>query len=131
MEPTKPAVPEEQTGSRYDTVLLIGALVVLIAGMVVYYSLGAELNKAVRMLALLGSVAGAVALVYQAAIGKELWSYVQGSRSELRKVVWPTRQESLQTTLIIAVFVVIVALLMWGLDSVLLLGVEKLTGRGA
>ena len=50
---------------------------------------------------------------------------------ERRKVVWPTRQESVQTTLVIAVFVIIVALIMWALDSALLAGVQYLTGRSA
>ena len=51
-------------------------------------------------------------------------------RIELRKTTWPTRQESLQTTLMIAVVVLISALLLWGLDSALLWGVKHLTGRG-
>ncbi len=122
--------PGEETGSRFDTLLLIVAVSLLIAGMVVYYAYAAELSKLPRLALLLGSIGGAIAIVYQTGVGKTLWSYVQGSRVELRKVVWPTRQESLQTTLVIAVFVIIVALLMWGLDSILLLGVQQLTGRG-
>jgi preprotein translocase subunit SecE len=44
---------------------------------------------------------------------------VKGSRTEIRKVVWPTRQETVQTTMIVVAFVVLVALLLWGLDSLL------------
>ena len=73
----------------------------------------------------------ALGVAYQTALGKSLWSYVVGSRIELRKVVWPTRQESIQATLMIAVVVLLMALLLWGLDSLLLWGVETLTGRGA
>lgn len=131
MESSKIVSQGEETGSRFDTLLLIIAIVLLIGGMAAYYTLVPQLSKLPRMALMLGGLAAAVALVYQTAVGKTLWGYVQGSRVELRKVVWPTRQESLQTTLIIAVFVIIVALLMWGLDSVLLLGVQQLTGRGA
>lgn len=132
MESSKTAGgPGEESGSRLDTVLLIAAIAVLVGGMVVYYAFSAELSKLPRLAILLGSVAASVAAVYRTAVGRELWSYVQGSRAELRKVVWPTRQESLQTTLIIAVFVILVALLMWGLDSALLFGVHKLTGQSA
>jgi preprotein translocase subunit SecE len=119
----------EESGSRYDTLLLIVALLLLAGGMAVYYMLEPQLSKLPRMAIMLGGIAAAVALVYQTAIGKTLWGYVLGSRVELRKVVWPSRQETLQTTLVIAVFVAIMAVLMWGLDTALLYGVQQLTGR--
>ncbi|HEY1181887.1 MAG TPA: preprotein translocase subunit SecE, partial [Rhodocyclaceae bacterium] len=75
--------------------------------------------------------AASLAIAYQTVLGRTLWGYISGSRTELRKVVWPSRQESLQATLMIAVVVLIMALLLWGLDSLLLWGVEILTGRGA
>ena len=51
--------------------------------------------------------------------GSEFLTLVKGSRTEIRKVVWPTRQETTQTTLIVFVFVIITGLILWGLDSVL------------
>lgn len=132
MESSKTAGSQvEHAGSRFDTLLLISALVLLIGGIAAYYVLEAELPKFVRLLVMLGGMAAAVAAVYRTAIGQLLWSHVQGARVELRKVVWPTRQESLQTTLVIAIFVLIVALMMWGLDAALLAGVQALTGRSA
>lgn len=131
MESSKTAGSQvEEAGSRFDTVLLIVAIGLLIGGLAAYYFFP-QWNHLLRLLLLLGSIAGSVAIVYRTAVGQMLWSHVQGSRVELRKVVWPTRQESLQTTLIIAIFVVIVALLMWGLDAALLSGVQALTGRSA
>ncbi len=132
MESSKTAGSQvEEAGSRFDTLLLISASVLLVGGLAAYYVLDPTLPKFARLLLLLTSVGGAVAAVYRTAIGQTLWSHIQGSRVELRKVVWPTRQESLQTTLIIAIFVLIVALMMWGLDAALLAGVQALTGRGA
>jgi preprotein translocase subunit SecE len=69
-------------------------------------------------------------LAYQTTSGKTMWGYIRGSQVELRKTTWPTRQESLQATLMIAVVVLIAALLLWGLDSALLWGVKSVTGRG-
>jgi preprotein translocase subunit SecE len=132
MEPSKTAGSQvEEAGSRFDTLLLISAFALLIGGLAAYYVLDPALPKFARLLLLLASMAGTVAAIYRTAIGQTLWSHIQGSRVELRKVVWPTRQESLQTTLIIAIFVLIVALMMWGLDAALLAGVQALTGRGA
>lgn len=131
MESSKLAGQGEVTGSRYDTLLLIAALIALLGGMFVYYAFVAQMAKAVRLLIMFAGIGASLALVYQTEIGKTLWAYVQGARVEVRKVVWPSRQETLQTTLIVAVFVLIIALLMWGLDAALLFGVSKLTGRGA
>ena len=47
------------------------------------------------------------------------FQFIQQVRAEVSKVVWPTRQETVQTTLIVLLFVVAVALLLWGLDSLL------------
>lgn len=72
-----------------------------------------------RVLALLGLavVAGFIAL--QTARGIAFWELAKASKLEIRKVVWPTRQEAMQTTLVVVGFVLLVALMLWGLDSLL------------
>ncbi len=72
-----------------------------------------------RVLALLviALVAGFVAL--QTTKGIAFWQLAKQSRTEIRKVVWPTRQEAVQTTLVVVGFVLLVALILWGLDSLL------------
>jgi preprotein translocase subunit SecE len=122
----------EKAGSAAkDTAFLIIAAVALLGGMFAFYYFEGQFNALVRTLILLASFAATLALAYQTAIGRDLWGYITGARAEMRKVVWPTRQESIQTTLMIAVVVLVMALLLWGLDSALLKGVEALTGRGA
>ena len=122
---------EPKAGSaQKDTAFLLIAAAALVGGMFAFYYFEGQLNAFVRTLILLAASAVTLASAYQSALGKELWGYVLGSRTELRKVVWPTRQESVQTTLMIAVVVLVMALLLWGLDSLLLWGVEALTGRG-
>jgi len=121
----------EETGSRYDRPLLLIAALLAATGLGAFYYFDPRLALLPRLAILLFGLAAAGVLVARTALGAEVWSYITGARVEMRKVVWPTRQESLQTTLVIAVFVLIVALILWGLDSLLLFGVQHLTGRGA
>ena len=72
-----------------------------------------------RVLALLILALGAGWVASLTQRGGDFFALVKGSRTEIRKVVWPTRQETTQTTLIVFVFVIITGLILWGLDSVL------------
>jgi preprotein translocase subunit SecE len=82
--------------------------------------------RTVAWLAIL-AVAGFVASKTQK--GKWVVEFFRDSRSELRKVVWPTREETMQTTLVVAAMVVILALLLWGMDGVLVWMIGWLTGQ--
>lgn len=124
-----PAVEATSSSSSKDKVLLAISALLFAGGMFAFYYFDPALPQIVRLLILLAATGAAVALGYQTGLGKSVWDAIAGSRQELRKVVWPTRQESVQTTLMIAVVVLIMSLLMWGLDSFLLFGVEQLTGR--
>ena len=108
----------ETSASRFDTVkwLIVFALVAVAVVGNSYYSDQSLLYRVLGILAL-AVVAGLVAL--QTAKGAAFWDLVKGSRTEIRKVVWPTRQETVQTTLIVVAFVLLVALLLWGLDAFL------------
>ncbi len=66
-----------------------------------------------------------VFLMFQTVQGKKLWSLWQESIQEVRKMYWPTRQETLYTTLAVLGMVFVMALLLWLLDSVLFLGINK------
>ena len=72
-----------------------------------------------RVLALLGIGLFALLVGLQTEKGHAFWSLVKESRTEIRKVVWPTHQETTQTTLIVVAAVLIMALILWGLDSLL------------
>ena len=108
----------ETTASRFDVVKWI-VVFALLAVAVVGNSYFADQSLLYRVLGIvaLAAVAGLIAL--QTAKGAAFWSLVKGSRTEIRKVVWPTRQETVQTTLIVILFVLLVALILWGLDSFL------------
>jgi preprotein translocase subunit SecE len=108
----------ETSTSRFDTLKWLVVFALLAAGVVgnSYFSDESLLYRVLGLVAL-GAVAAMVAL--QTAKGAAFWALVKGSRTEIRKVVWPTRQETVQTTLIVVIFVFVVALLLWGLDSLL------------
>tara|TARA_R110000823_G_scaffold223002_1_gene351214 strand:+ start:342 stop:704 length:363 start_codon:yes stop_codon:yes gene_type:complete len=108
----------EATASRFDTlkwVVVFGLVAVAVVGNS-YFSEQSLLYRVLGIVAI-SIVAGLVAL--QTAKGAAFWDLVRGSRTEIRKVVWPTRQETVQTTMIVVVFVILVALLLWGLDTFL------------
>ena len=115
---------------RYDSLLLAAAVLLLVGALGSFYYFASDVNALVRVLGLLVATGVALALAYRTDLGRSVWGYIVGARTELRKVVWPSRQEALQATLMIAVVVLITALLLWGLDSLLFWGVKTLTGRG-
>jgi preprotein translocase subunit SecE len=111
-----------------DTAKLAAAALAVVAGIAGYYYF-ATLPIVVRVLLVITGLAAAAALVYLTALGRDLWGFMQGSRVELRKVVWPTRQETTQTTLLVAVFVLVLGIFFWGLDFVLLMVTRAVTGQ--
>ena len=106
----------ETSVRRLDNVrwLLVAAL---IAGGVYGNSYYADESLLYRVLALLVLALVAAYIALQTVQGSAFWELARGSRTEIRKVVWPTRQETVQTTLIVIAFVILVALILWGLDA--------------
>ena len=119
----------ETTPGILDTLKLLLAVVVLIGGIVGYYYFEEE-SVLLRVAGVIASVAVAAVIAMATERGQYLWRFIQGSRIELRKVVWPTRQETLQTTLTVFVFVLILSIFFWGLDFFLLWATRLLTGQG-
>ena len=111
-------VKAEARDSRFDMLkwLLVAALVV--TGVVgnQYFSAEPILYRVLALL-VIAALAGVIAL--QTSKGKAFWVLAKEARVEIRKVVWPTRQETTQTTLIVVAVVLVMALLLWGLDSLL------------
>ena len=121
----------EGTASRLDTLLLCAAVALLTGAMIAFYYFDGRLDLLVRLAILFGGSALGIALGYRTSTGRVVFSYLTGARTELRKVAWPSRQESIQVTLMIVLVVLVVALLMWGLDSALLTAAQKLNGGSA
>ncbi|TDJ59920.1 MAG: preprotein translocase subunit SecE [Proteobacteria bacterium] len=101
--------------STVDTVKLAAALVILMGAMVAFYYYG-EVPKIARVVGLIAAVGMAAAIALQTERGRILASFVKEAQTEVRKVVWPTRQETVQTTLVVIVVVIIIAIFLWILD---------------
>jgi len=79
---------------------------------------------------LIGWIIGAIVLAslfFYTVLGRRFLAFAQASRAELRKVVWPTREETVRTTLIVMAMVVVAGLFLWGIDTLLLWAVAFLT----
>ncbi len=124
MNPTK---PEPQTVNRADTFKLLAAGTIVLVALVAFYVF-ANHSLLVRVIGLLAAAGAAVAIALKTEPGAETVEFVRGARSELRKVVWPTRAETTQTTLIVIAMVVIMGVLLWLLDVLLLWLVRLITG---
>jgi preprotein translocase subunit SecE len=119
-------VPDAGTA---DNVKLAAAIVIVVAGVAGYYLLASQPTW-MRWLPVIGSLLLAAAVVAFSRYGTEFRRFVELARIELRKIVWPTRQETLQTTLVVFGFVIIAGLFFWLLDLVLAWATKALTGTG-
>ena len=118
---------ETPESGALDILKLLIAIFVLIGGLFGYYYY-VEMSLPLRVLMVLGGVAAGIGIAMTSAQGRRLRAFVQGSRIEIRKIVWPTRQETTQTALAVFVFTLIMALFFWGLDSLLLWLTRTLVG---
>ena len=105
-------------------VIVIGAAVV---GFYVY----AEQSLLLRVVVLLVAVGITVAILYHTERGRLAWGFLRDARNEVRKVVWPTRRETGQTTLIVIAVVAVVGIMLWGFDGVLTYAMRLLLGTGS
>ncbi len=119
----------EAASSSADTVKLIIALLLLIGAIGAFYYF-AEQSLLLRVVGLLAVAGIATAIALQTDRGRGISAFFKATQVEVRKVVWPTRQETVQTTLIVFGMVVLVAIFMWLLDLLLGWAVSGLVGTG-
>jgi preprotein translocase subunit SecE len=112
-----------------DAFKIVLAAAALVGGVVAYYWFENE-PQVLRVLMVLGGLIAGLLILYWSAPGRELWDYVQSSRVELRKMVWPTRQETWRTTLVVFVFVMALGVFFWLVDMALAWGAKHVTGQG-
>jgi preprotein translocase subunit SecE len=117
---------ESETGA-FDKIKWITIVVILVAAIVANNVFG-EMSVLIRAVGFVVAVAIAMVLAAQTDKGRTFLGFAKESRIEIRKVVWPNRQEATHTTLIIAAATVVMAGLLWLIDSILMWGVGLLTG---
>ena len=119
----------EQGASALDTIKLLLAAAILVAGVAAYYYYP-DVSVLLRAVGVLVALIVSLAVAFTSTQGQTLWKFMSGSRVELRKVVWPTRQEALQTTIAVLVFAMVMGVFFWLLDLFLLWITRILTGQG-
>jgi preprotein translocase subunit SecE len=115
--------------SASDKVKAVAAVVLAAGGVAVYYVLNAQ-PAWQRWLAVAAGLVLAVAVLAWSQYGRGFWQFMLDSRIELRKVVWPTRQETGMTTLVVFGFVIIAGVFFWTLDLFLAWATKMLSGQG-
>ncbi len=121
---------DAQSSDKIDLVRWLSVAALLAVGVVSFYVF-AEHSLLLRVIFLLAMAGGAVFIALKTEKGKNTWDFLQDTHIEVRKVVWPSRQETLQTTGIVIAMVIIMALFVWLLDGILMWLVRLLTGQGA
>ena len=117
----------ENSSSSMDTVKWLVAIALLTGAVVVNY-LYADLSVLVRAVGVVVAIAAGLGILATTEKGRTFIAFAKEARIEVRKVIWPTRQEATHTTFIVIIATVIMALILWGLDGILFRAVGFLTG---
>ena len=113
-----------------DRIKIAVAALIAVGGLVAFYWLVDRQPLVVRIAALLGAVIAAVALMWFTETGRTFFAFSRESWEEAKRVVWPSRKETLQTTGVVFIFVFTMALFLWLVDTGLLWITQKLLGTG-
>lgn len=118
----------EVQGFRFDAFkwIVFWALFFAAVGVNFYY---VKVALAIRLIGWIVLAAVLAFIAYNTKRGRLGFEFAQEARTELRKVVWPTREETIKVTMVVVGMVIVVALLLWGIDSVLLWVMGWLTGQ--
>ena len=106
---------ESKTASNKSTPLIALSILIMLSGIVLFYYFS-EVRLFYRVLGILTVLIISSAIIYQTDFGKTVHSYISDSKQELKKVVWPTKQETTQTALGVIAIVVIIGLVLWLID---------------
>jgi preprotein translocase subunit SecE len=110
-----------------DTIKMGIAVAILLAAVYGYYHF-ADSSQLFRVLGVVGAVIVALLVAAQTVTGRGVMLFMADARTETRKVVWPTKQETMQVTMVVLFMVILVGLILWGLDSLLGWAIQALLG---
>ena len=112
-----------------DKIKILLAVACVVGGVAAYYYF-ADTALVLRVLMVMGGLIAAGAVAWLSAPGKEFFAFAQEAWQEAGRVSWPTRKETMQTTVIVFAFVMVMALILFSIDTTLAWIVKLLTGRG-
>ncbi len=119
-------VPDATAADKAKAVV---AALLVVGGITGYYLLSAQ-PAWMRWVSVVAGLLLAAIVVAMSAYGRSLRQFVLDARVELRKIVWPTRQETLQVTLAVFIFVIVAGLFFWLVDLGLAWATKALSGQG-
>lgn len=122
-------VEQTRTASSTDVVMYVVAVLLVVAGVFAFYWFENQWSTSLRVGAVVGGLVAALALFMFSAKGRDTREFLAESRFELRKVVWPTRQEATRLTWVVAGVVLLISLIMAGFDAVVQWAVKLLLGH--
>ncbi len=114
------AQTETSQSGVLDMLKLLIAAAAIVGGLYSFYAFEFEIALPLRVLIVLAGTGLGIAIAMTSMQGQRLWAFIQGSRVEIRKVVWPTKQETTQTAIAVFVFTLVMAVFFWLLDAGLL-----------
>ena len=117
------------TASPADLARYALALLLVVAGVFAFYWFDGQWPNVARVLAVVGGLAAGTIVFLTSAKGGQTREFLSESRFELRKVVWPTRQEAMRTTWVVIVVVIVISLILAGFDVVIQAAVKWLLAR--
>jgi preprotein translocase subunit SecE len=114
--------------SAKDTALVSLSVFVLLAGIWAFYWFDDQ-ALAIRIAMVVAGVLAGLGLAWLSWYGREFWQFALASRIELRKVVWPDREETIKTTYVVFLFAIAMGVFFWALDWILTALTRLLTGQ--
>jgi len=119
----------DQSASGGDIAKYVLALLLAVGGLVAFYWFDGQWPTVARVLVLLVGLVLGVVVFMATAKGVETREFLSESRFELRKVVWPTRQETTRTMWVVVAAVIVISLILAAFDWVIQLGIKALLGN--
>ena len=120
----------ESQSPKMEIVLWAVAALLLAVGVVAQYYFASE-SLLLRALGLLLAIGFAIALISRTTLARKIWNYWQDAVVELRKVIWPTKQETIHSTIAVLVMVFVMGLVLWSIDAVLVRCMALIIRQGA
>jgi preprotein translocase subunit SecE len=116
---------DEQTTA--DTLKWLFVIAVVIAGIIANYWY-AEVDTALRVAAGIVIIGISLAVASQTGKGRQFWAFAKDARHEMRKVVWPSRQETIKNTVMVVIIVALMSCFLWGIDALLAWLISRFVG---
>ena len=116
----KASAENQKNVATFEWLKWLGVIILVVIAVVGNY-IYKDTNLLYRVLAVVAILAGALLLASITNKGKNAINFAKEARMEIRKVVWPTRKETVQTSLIVIAATVFMTLVVWGVDSIYML----------